>query len=119
MELSTPSPSTPPDGHSEADLSNLSNLMGSCIVTEPSPSRKNKVGTLRGRQLQYGEGTISPSTAMPAWTDHEFGALVQFVLLYGSERAWPAHKNMRFWNGAAEFIQVRCETSYLRSGTQG
>lgn len=108
-----PLPHTPPGGCSEVKL--LSDLLSGCSLT-PSPSRKTKVGKLKAKQLQYDTDSTPPPTLMPEWSEQELANLVQFVLLYGEGRTWPAHKNMRFWDAAASFLHVQGKTPHHRSG---
>ena len=36
--------------------------------------------------------------------------------MYSDGHAWPGRKDIRFWNGAADFIKKEVNTIYTRSG---
>ena len=52
-----------------------------------------------------------------SWTEAEIRELVEFVLFHERDDKWPCHKRSVFWRGAETFIQIRCKTPQLRSGT--
>ena len=63
------------------------------------------------------EGEQSRRTReLPNWTDAELRCLMLFLVLHTDGKIWAAHKDFRFWDQAAIFIQQLLHTSYHRSG---
>ena len=49
------------------------------------------------------------------WNNTDLKALVEFILLHGSENYWPTHHRMDYWSFAADFIKMRSNANKQRS----
>ena len=61
----------------------------------------------------------STTSVVETWSMEENRALVQFILFYGPEDAWPSHsKTSKFWKEAALYVQqVGASQSVKRTGS--
>lgn len=66
------------------------------------------------RRLSFAEEPLQKKQGV--WSENEVKALVEFVLLYSNTVVWPTHKELEFWESAAEFVKNRVKSTSLRSG---
>ena len=117
IRTSGSTPQTPQGRLSEkAPDEQLAGQFSNFSIGNDSPSRKGKVGRLRSKQLKFSDSPQARARAMPEWSNEELQNVVQYILLYSDGTSWPAHKDMRFWDGAAKFIYTKGYTTHQRSG---
>ena len=63
-----------------------------------------------------GQNPRSRYEVLHDWSTEEVKALVEFILLNSTGNTWPAIKNMRYWDAAAEFVFHRADSSLKRTG---
>lgn len=109
---------TPQGGITQVNLDDVTRSLKELTVDVSSPSRSSKAGKLKGRKLEFNDPP-GAGGLMPTWTDQETESLVRFILMYSDGHAWPGRKDIKFWNGAADFIKKEANTIYTRSGKLG
>ena len=63
-----------------------------------------------------GQNPRSRYEVLHDWSTEEVKGLVEFILLNSTGNTWPAIKNMRYWDAAAEFVFHRADSSLKRTG---
>ena len=86
--------------------------------SRPHAARRLEFTLPKAEQSQETSTTSPHISVVETWSMEENKALVQFILFYGPNDAWPSHsKTSKFWNEAASYVQqVGGSQSLKRTG---
>lgn len=123
-EMDTNSPFTPTEGVSCVSVEELTNaairMRGLCLTPKLECSKQGSKGrsVSRLRPSEMKRRILFPRKEQDhlKWLDKEMHALILFLMFHTDGKSWVTHKHEKFWEDAANFIQLHSQSANCRTG---